>query len=318
MFSLFKWIRECFNYYIFGQLAPEMIAKINDEKNNITQDVKDNLIASIMQNNPEKLIEQINDEKNALPVALKQDLMASIMISKLPEPEYERPIYPEMNPEEVIHTGKIIPSEQFKPVHRQYYSMVWRKPAEYHLDWHREIKRMVERFRLRQFIRDRRTMIAYENEVGNTQIYISKIIPSGQYNPKPATHFSTPVRPFVQPFPVLDWHRDVQRVLAHWRLKRHIRNCRRQLRMVWRDKFNTVMNELTEKYSKQDYYVYNNQYDFEDVVERYEAPHQSKRRITIERNNKLAHMSAKVYPVINNRVIKKNVIKLDNKWNQHY
>jgi hypothetical protein len=317
MFSIFKWIRECFNYYIFGQMAPVMIAKINDEKNNIAQDVKENLIASIMQNNPAKLIEQINDEKNALPVELKQDLMASIMISKMPPPEYEMPIYPEMNPEEVIHTGKIIPSDQFKPVTRHYYSMVWRKPVVYQLDWHREIKRIAEHFQLRQFIRVRRAQIAEERDAYK-QIYTSKIIPSGQFHPKPAVHFTTPVHPFVPIEPARDWYRDVQRVLAHFRLRRHIKNCRRQFKLAQKEKFNTVLNELTDKYSNQVFYVQNNQYDFEDVVERYEAPHQGKRKITIERNNKYAHMSAKVYPVANNKIIKRNFIKLDNKWNQHY
>lgn len=80
MFTLIKSIRDCFNYYVFGRLAPEMIEKINDN-NNITIEVKENLVVSIMQNNPAKLLEQINDDKNNLPIQLKENLNASIMFA---------------------------------------------------------------------------------------------------------------------------------------------------------------------------------------------------------------------------------------------
>lgn len=79
MATLFNWIKECFNYYVLGQVSEQLILTINDEKNNISQDVKEMLIASIVQNKPGELVEQINDEKNQIPSEVKADLMKSIM-----------------------------------------------------------------------------------------------------------------------------------------------------------------------------------------------------------------------------------------------
>lgn len=84
MFALLKRIRDGFNYYVFGRLAPEMIAKINDDKSLATE-VKENLIASIMQNDPAKLLEQVNDDKNNIPTGLKEDLTVSIMGATQPQ-----------------------------------------------------------------------------------------------------------------------------------------------------------------------------------------------------------------------------------------
>lgn len=84
MFALLKCIRDCFNYYIFGRLAPEMIEKINSNQI-IEPSVKENLIASIMTNNPTQLLEQLNDDNNNIPSELKTDLNASIMIATQPE-----------------------------------------------------------------------------------------------------------------------------------------------------------------------------------------------------------------------------------------
>jgi hypothetical protein len=95
MFSLLKRIRDCFNYYVFGRLAPEMIAKINDDTS-ITTEVKENLIASIMTNNPTQLLEQLNNENNNIPTGLKEDLNASIMIATQPAQELEK------TPDEII------------------------------------------------------------------------------------------------------------------------------------------------------------------------------------------------------------------------
>lgn len=78
MSSLFGWIKKCFNYYILG-VQEELMAKISDEKTNISPEVKEDLLKSIMLNKPTQLVEQINDENNHIPQDIKDDLMKSIM-----------------------------------------------------------------------------------------------------------------------------------------------------------------------------------------------------------------------------------------------
>jgi hypothetical protein len=80
MASLFEWLKNCFNYYILGNVADELIAKISDQKNEIPDTVKHDLIASIMDNKPMQLIEQINDAHNSISDAVKDDLMSSILM----------------------------------------------------------------------------------------------------------------------------------------------------------------------------------------------------------------------------------------------
>lgn len=78
MSFMFKWLKDCYNYYILGQIAPELISKINDETTLISQEVKRDLIASIMTNNPTQLVDQINDEKNAIPPHIKEALLQKL------------------------------------------------------------------------------------------------------------------------------------------------------------------------------------------------------------------------------------------------
>lgn len=79
MSSLFRWIKECFNYYILGYVKEELTAKISDNNTKISPEVKEELLKSIMLNKPTQLVDQINDEKNNIPQELKDDLMNSIM-----------------------------------------------------------------------------------------------------------------------------------------------------------------------------------------------------------------------------------------------
>ena len=117
MFSLLKRIRNCFNYYVFGRFAPEMIVKINDDKS-ITTEVKENLIASIMQNNPTKLLEQLNDDNNNIPSGLKEDLNASIMIATQPHVEAQVvPTVPVKTNDEIIKEF----CDEHKCINKKYY-----------------------------------------------------------------------------------------------------------------------------------------------------------------------------------------------------
>lgn len=89
MASIYKWLKECFNYYILGQVKEELITKIN-ETNDITPAVKDDLMSSILLNKPQQLINQINDANNNIPETVKEDLMSSIL--KVHQPHESKPI----------------------------------------------------------------------------------------------------------------------------------------------------------------------------------------------------------------------------------
>lgn len=78
MFSLFKWIQRCIKYVVFGkEIKEELVNKINDETNEIPENIKQDLMKSIIENNPEKFIEQIDSSK--LTDKAKTDLMNSIL-----------------------------------------------------------------------------------------------------------------------------------------------------------------------------------------------------------------------------------------------
>jgi hypothetical protein len=75
MFSLIKWLNNCFHYYFSGQVKEQLIAKINDEKNNIQPIVRQDLIASIIQDHPQRLVTQVEQ----LPDKIRDELMGMIM-----------------------------------------------------------------------------------------------------------------------------------------------------------------------------------------------------------------------------------------------
>ena len=78
MTTLFGWIKDCFNYYFFGQVKEELIDKITKD-DEITNDVKDDLVKSIMMDNPTQFVAKMNDGRNRIPTNLKEDLMRSMM-----------------------------------------------------------------------------------------------------------------------------------------------------------------------------------------------------------------------------------------------
>ena len=74
MFSLVKWLHGCFNYYFGDSDKAELIAKVNSQ-NDLQQEVKQDLVASIMLNKTERFIQQVDQ----LPEPNKNDLISSIM-----------------------------------------------------------------------------------------------------------------------------------------------------------------------------------------------------------------------------------------------
>ena len=79
MFTILKSVSKYINDMIFGNdIRNEIIEKINDAKNNISEEAKQELLSSIMINNPEKFLEQINNNKNNILEETKIDLMKSI------------------------------------------------------------------------------------------------------------------------------------------------------------------------------------------------------------------------------------------------
>lgn len=77
MSTFFNWIKSCFKYY-FGKPTNVIISKIEDNCSNIPQDVKKELIQSIIMNKPDKFVEQLNDKKNQVPENVVNELMKSV------------------------------------------------------------------------------------------------------------------------------------------------------------------------------------------------------------------------------------------------
>lgn len=77
MLSIIRWIGKQFRYFFYGK--DEIIAKINDEQNNIPNDVRTELIQSVIQNKPDRFIKKIN-ESTKISEHVKTDLMKSVMV----------------------------------------------------------------------------------------------------------------------------------------------------------------------------------------------------------------------------------------------
>lgn len=231
--SLFTWIKDCVNYYVFGQAKEELITKISDTTNNISPIVKENLLKSIMQDNPNQFIEQLNNETNNIPALLKEDLLSSMVNvdhNMRASSMYAHPIsahqivqpkktivcnYIERDWKKVykrvmgqlklkhlmktrketdytlacliaedtlmqhqyehtnqlyeiptIHTGKIIPSEQF--VSKSIDRIVTRKPVVKHnnanKNWKKTFNLVLNQLKLKQFIKERKQTVKAINE----------------------------------------------------------------------------------------------------------------------------------------------------------
>jgi hypothetical protein len=220
METICGWIKDCFEFFFALEVKEDLITKINQTSNNLSQDVKQDLISSIMENKPNQFVSKLNDKKNHIPQNFKDELMASmIRTSQVQYPKQEQ-IQPESTIElsnialqvdtppqayartdddieippldditlgdetehiKIIHTGKIIPSDQFIPYNTPIYPMnnlTFVEP----LDEEREEEREEEHRRFREFRQASRESLQ--------TIHTGKIIPSDQFVP-----FNTPIKP---------------------------------------------------------------------------------------------------------------------------
>jgi hypothetical protein len=79
------WVK---NYvmYLFGTNQDVLIDKINDDQNNISPEVKHDLIKSIVHNDPTHFVEQISDENNHISENVKKDLLSYVRTPSPDEP----------------------------------------------------------------------------------------------------------------------------------------------------------------------------------------------------------------------------------------
>lgn len=168
--SFFNWIKNCFNHLIFGEIKEELITKITDNEN-IAPQVQEKLKESIITNDPEKLLEDLHDKTNVMSDNVRKELIESVMRASqmnvrsittedpktcVETVEHQTDDAISHDESEVIHTGKIIPSDQFVPVHTNVATSVWVAPRAPEMNADRAWRREVEHDKLRQFIRDKR------------------------------------------------------------------------------------------------------------------------------------------------------------------
>jgi len=262
MGSFFKWIKECFNYYVFQDIGQELINQINQSDSQVLPSVKQDLIASIMMNKPEDFQEHI---KNA-PTELQEDLMNRLMraskmysspiekhdspsnldlkskfdrvIEQLKSEQKERSMKQEHQRfmdamkkpcNRVIHIGQIIPSDQFAPVHvkpRRWHDPVIEFPNK---NWHTVFNRVMRQLKFKQFIKvcrynkmEHLRCLEAQKHPENV-IHTGQIIPSDQFTHPMSTIYWHDLE--VTPVP-MNWHRAFKRVLEQFKFKQFIKVCR--------------------------------------------------------------------------------------------
>jgi hypothetical protein len=159
--------------------------------------------------------------------------------------EHERCLKDRKNPEEqVIHTGKLIPSGQFKPIHTSISHKTLIIPPVT-VPTASFVKRLVERYKLRRFIETQRSRIRAQQQFLKDEhqrcldaqkdptaqvIHTGKLIPSGQFKPVESeiiyTHFFRPSDP------PRDWKRAYGRVMSQFKLKCFIQERRQEIFMI--------------------------------------------------------------------------------------
>lgn len=80
MLTLMRWIGRQFRYFFYGK--EEIIDKITDEKNNIPNNVRDELIQSVLQNKPEQFLKQVTSEKH-ISEDVRNELLKSVIIHRV-------------------------------------------------------------------------------------------------------------------------------------------------------------------------------------------------------------------------------------------
>jgi hypothetical protein len=263
MGSIFKWIKECFNYYIFQDIGQELINQINQSDSQVSSSVKQDLIASIMMNKPEDFQEHIKNTPSELQDNLMNRLMRASQMYSSPIEKYndstdykfkfdrvieqlkldqnERSMKQEHRrfmdamkkpSNRVIHTGQIIPSDQFLPVHVKPIHLHDPVVEFPHKDWHRSFNRVLKQLKFKQFIKvcrynkmEHHRCLEAQKHPEDNMIHTGQIIPSGQFNPPMSTIYWYDLE--VKPTP-RNWRKVFNRVLEQFKLKHFIKVCRYQ------------------------------------------------------------------------------------------
>ena len=289
MATLFKWLKDCFTNFVFGQ--PEtLIDVIQDQKNALSPEVRRDLIKSIVDNQPERFIQDLNAEQNHVPLSLKEELMANLIPTttepiKMPEVVHTGQLIPldqfkpkilkvrqitlptppaknwkhvfdgvlqqlllkrfielsrqrlhehlqcQSNQDQVIHTGRLIPSDQFKTIHINRYLNKKKSRNVVQRDWTRSFDRVMHQLLFKHFIQIQRyDLFEHARCLNNGDhahqiVHTGKIIPSGQFTYKRWNRcFKMP--PTVKPS-LRDWTRSFDRVMEQLKFKRFI-----QIRLI--------------------------------------------------------------------------------------
>jgi len=294
MTTIFSWIKQCFSY-VFGKTQGELITKINDNVSDLSDQVKQKLIASVMLNKPQQFVEQVTDKLNNIPEKLRDDLMASVLRASQLYANPINPIAENVTPIELPRSvdGPNSPCEQ--------------------LDSHIPCES------------NHQTVICDSHPDSNV-IYISKIIPSDQFVVKPIK------RPYVKreipPPPLLDCQKIAQREEEHRKLKKYIKTCRSIIREqnrtpsnqdtvpaseIDKSKSDSTKNEHKNEHKNAD--LTKNNIDLTKTV--------SMKQLSIYRSNMTNYKSNEKYynnhQYWNNKPMKREkILKMEHKWNQHY
>lgn len=374
MASIFKFIKDCFTYMFGGGVKEELIKIIGEKSTEIAPEVKDDLLASIMQNNPKQFVEKLTDTNNMISQKVRDELMASIMRSNQPVAETKEDEYadlpdlidasddedmPELEPcyritpvtqeftpvtpltkkdysfEDIIHTGKIIPSGQFVSRKSTKTSSIHKETKpNIERDWKRTYDRVMNQFKLRVYILERmaerkKKVRCHINRAQNEVIHTGKIIPSDQFVPREnTTYIPESIRYTSQPYNSMtkDWKKRFNLVLNQLKFKQFIKERRGEMEQqkktisihnnfgnVMRDiRYKTVLQELKQQPSDKLMVIGTSCYN--NIIRKI----QCEERRRMQHDNKQHNKSKSKKTDKNSQKMRKhNVIKSDCKWNQH-
>ena len=316
MSYFFRWIKECFNYYIFGQVKEELVQKISDEKSEISQDVREVLIQSIMQNKPEQLIEQINNYGDKIRDDVKDDLMKSIMkaSSMHSSDKYHEEksiddyvgdanwdmedIYADMPP--LIKADDDMEIDEPKQQCTDVSSGLYAK-----MDWRRAYDRVMKQMELRSFISRRMSEIKENMK----QIHAGKIIPSDQYKVKHYKRIQYEMKPLNNKH-TKDYRRAYNRVLEQLKFHQYINDRKRYANIAKEhqiivDNYQKVLAHIRFRGLIQDM-----RENRSSACQKYDMKKTNKNGYKYDRR------VLTFFP--KTRRNERKILKIEGKWNQHY
>jgi hypothetical protein len=106
--SVWNWIKTTVNYYFYGNVKEELVEKINQPETTktLSEDVKQSLLESIIQNKPKEFIEKLQNDNNNIPKKIQDDLILSmIRASQM----YVNPMTEIPNTEKTVKPNEDIP-----------------------------------------------------------------------------------------------------------------------------------------------------------------------------------------------------------------